>query len=85
MKLLAVDIGNSKIAAALLEGGRVAHKLVGGQERETIGAEARAAEVYDWCAQQLRLDTGTGGRSRIDVIALVPGDFNLRAGREDLA
>lgn len=77
MKLLAIDIGNSKIAAALLEDGRVVHKLVGGQESGPKGAEARTAEVYDWCTQLLRLESATGEIAAAAVASVVPSALEL--------
>ncbi len=80
MKLLAIDIGNSKIAAGLVDQGAVVQRyqarLQSHGNNYTASAPA-VAHVYDWCADQLALEESAGAVAGLVVTSVVPGVLEI--------
>jgi type III pantothenate kinase len=71
---LAVDIGNSKVAAGLVECGAVVDRFQSDLPAERHAAREGAsvlARIYDWCADQVAL-AGPGGIEGVGVSCVVP-------------
>lgn len=69
MRRIVVDIGNSKLAAALADGGRLRERFTRpyGRDGQT-GRERAVAALGDWCVEQLR----DGGLKAVGCSSVAP-------------
>lgn len=72
MRIVAIDIGNTKIAAGVVEASRVVHRF-GGTLGPRSGMEARVAEVFDW----MRASVNQPGIRGVVVASVVPSALVL--------
>lgn len=72
MRIIAIDIGNTKIAAGVVEDGRVVQRFSGALGARS-GAEARVAEVFDW----MRARVVQPGIRGVVVASVVPSALVL--------
>lgn len=61
MSLLTVDMGNTRIGAALVEGDRLLDRFDGRDRESERDAESRAAEAFDWCLSRAGAPDGPEG------------------------
>lgn len=61
MSLFTVDIGNTRIGAALVEGTRVLDRFDGSPAGPQRDADTRVAEAFDWCLDQAGLHPDVAG------------------------
>jgi len=74
VSLLTLDIGNSRIGAALVDGNSIEDRFdgkTGGRDRDL---ESRAAEAFDWCLDQSALHDDLEG---VVLSSVVPAQAHL--------
>lgn len=74
MKRLAVDVGNSKVAAGLVEAGTVVDRFQSDLPPDPASVRLGAgvlARIYDWCADQIAI-AGPQGVEGVGVSCVVP-------------
>ena len=77
MRLVALDIGNTKMVAGLVDAGRLELVFPQTDELAHCGLERKVAQIHDWCIERLREGTERKGIDALVISSVVPASLEL--------